>query len=372
MHDNFADWYRLATTGADAHFQPDLLDRRWAGVEAAVKAVKTGDEFDLVRLLTGRSPVGKEFVGTFRGAFKAADSTFTMQGNDLELRVLAGSAFAHLTNEESGPTADRAALALACSVGFTSLADRPWLPPFVELAESYLEGRSRDIRRVVRVTWPKFDATAVHTAADTFAKSFAAQDWSGNIPTTAKAAFVALTDAVAKFTKASATTINNLAWQDERRREESDVLWWLTAEYSRDFGQRMADVKLPAAAVVTGKELADLVSLPGPLSANSFLDKMLSTCGAKGAYRKAVTLAGAVNACSREWRSVVTGLPGLDKTADLCPTLGAIRHSLTTDDDSAWAPAYSKAYGIAPSTEVVPTDLALRVYRECLLTKAAQ
>lgn len=373
MHDDFADWYRLTTTGSDAHVQPDLLDRRWHGVEAAVKALKAGDELDLVRLLTGRSVIGKGFLDTFRGAFKSADSSFSMHGNDLELRVLAGSSLVHLTEEESATVrADRAALALVCTTALAAREAQPWLPPFIDLAGTYLAERSKDVRQQVRVTLPKFDPEGLQASFDAFAQSFATQEWAGKIPTTAKAAFTALSDAVAKFAKTTSQQINNLAWQEERRREESDVLWWLTAEYSRDLDRRMADVKLPAAAVVAGKELADLVSLPGPHAAKSFLDRMLSTCGTKTAYRKPVSMAAAVTAADHDWRTTVASTAGLDKTADLTPALGAVRQSLTTNGETEWVPAYKKAYGVDPAAEVMPTDLAFHVYRECLLAKAAK
>lgn len=373
MHDDFADWYRLTTTGSDAHLQADHLDRRWQGVEAAVKALKSGDELDLVRVLTGRNPVGKDFVGTFRGAFKAADPTFSMHGNDLEVRVLAGSTLAHLTEEKSASVAaDRAALALACATALAAADARPWLPPFVELAESYLEERSREVRRRVSVTLPKFDPGGLQASFDAFAESFATQEWTGKIPTTAKAAFAALSDAVGKFSRSASQALSTLSWQEERRREESDVLWWVIAEYSRDLDRRMADVKLPGAAVVAGKELADLVSLPGPLAAKSFLDKVLSTCGTKTGYRKPIGLAAAVAGTPRDWRATLGKRDGVEKVHDLTPALGAVRHSLTTDGEDEWVPAYKKAYGLDPSVEAAPTDLAVIAYRECLLARAAQ
>lgn len=372
MHDDFADWYRLTTTGSADHLQADHLERRWQGVEAAVKALKAGDELDLVRLLTGRNPAGKDFLATFRGAFKTADPTFSMHGNDLELRVLAGSALAHLTEEKSAAAADRAALALVCTTALTAVDARPWLPPFVELADSYLEERSREVRRRVSVTLPKFDPDGLQASFDAFAQSFATQEWTGKIPTTAKAAFTALSDAVGKFSRSTSQALSTLSWQEERRREESDVLWWVTAEYSRDLDRRMADVKLPGAAVVAGKELADLVSLPGPLAAKSFLDKVLSTCGTKTAYRKPAGLAAAVAGTPRDWRATLCKRAGVEKVSDLTPALGAVRHSLTTDGEDEWVPAYKKAYGLDPSVEATPTDLATIVYRECLLARAAQ
>ncbi len=50
------------------------------------------------------------FLGKFKAAFKEADATFQMSGNDLELSVLAGSALCWIFSQEADE-ADEASLA---------------------------------------------------------------------------------------------------------------------------------------------------------------------------------------------------------------------------------------------------------------------
>src|SRR5262249_52131277 len=120
-----------------------------------------------------------------------------------------------------------------------------------------------------------------------------------------------------------------------------------------------------------GKELADLVTAPGPLAAKSFLDKVLSTTGPKS-YRKAVQLGAAVVATSEGWRRGVSESPGFREIRDLCPVLGAISGSLTTEGDGEWHPAYRKAYRLDPKRKIGAVELAHQTYREWLLVRAAE
>jgi len=146
------------------------------------------------------------------------------------------------------------------------------------------------------------------------------------------------------------------------------VLSWLTAAVSRDAGVTFAELKAPAASLMAGKELADLVRAPGILAARSLLQGIIPPLKGKAA-EKIVSLLAAVNATDRTWRDAVTQAPGVEAVADLCPALGALRASLTTDESDGWVGAYKKSYGIDPNAPVQPIDLSFQLHRECLLTK---
>jgi len=58
--------------------------------------------------------------------------------------------------------------------------------------------------------------------------------------------------------------------------EESNIVWWVFGEHSRDTGERFSKIPSGFAAILAGKELADLTRiLPGPKASPAYLDKQL-------------------------------------------------------------------------------------------------
>jgi GTPase-associated system helical domain len=63
--------------------------------------------------------------------------------------------------------------------------------------------------------------------------------------------------------------------------------------------------------------------------------------------------------------------PALEKIRDLCPVLGAVSASLTTEGGEEWHAAYRKTYGLDPKLKIGAVDLAHQTYREWMLARAA-
>ena len=62
------------------------------------------------------------------------------------------------------------------------------------------------------------------------------------------------------------------------RQEESDILWWLFGEYSRDLEQHISELSLSASCIIVGKELADLILVfPGPIPAKTDIFLQMNT-----------------------------------------------------------------------------------------------
>lgn len=95
MHDGFADWYRSTLPGTDSSLQPDLVERRWKGVEAAAESLPEGGELGLIGVLFSIGRVDNELESTLRTSFKSADSAFPMSGNAFEMQILAGAVALH-------------------------------------------------------------------------------------------------------------------------------------------------------------------------------------------------------------------------------------------------------------------------------------
>ena len=175
--------------------------------------------------------------------------------------------------------------------------------------------------------------------------------------------------ALLEIAAAAAEVTQEHAEQLRLQREETNILWWLFAEHSRDLGHPMAALPLPAACLVAGKELADLTDvLPGPLAAMGVLDKMLRVVERE--LRGGSSVHQAVNEAPREWRSRwLTGVSA-EPVEDLCPVICAVRRSIESDGPDDWVPPVRKATGIDPHAQVSPLDLATQVYEEALFLGA--
>jgi GTPase-associated system helical domain len=370
MHDRFADWYRLTTPGIDAAQPPDLLERRWKGVEAACVELAPGEEFGLVRLFLHPAQATAPYMAKFRAAFKKADPGFFSQGNELEVAVLAGVAILHRMDRSPRAAGDRGGLAVLCDNGVRATRSPQWAAPLIAEVERKYAERCVALRSPATVTPGTLNTNSLKADFDTFAKSFLANDWP-RVQAAGTEAFTTLVEALSTYMDATAAALRALDFEQQLRQEETAILWWMTGEYSRDLDRRLSEIKLPVAALVAGKELADLVTLPGPLPAKSFLDRILSSCGPKGAHHKPAELKAIVNAVPGEWRKVIATAAGFDRVKDFCPILGAVAQSLATDGSDDWPPLYRKAYQRDASLQLSGLELALQAYREWLLVSSA-
>ncbi len=382
MHKYFADWYRIAAI--EPH--PDVLEKRWEGVQGIVYSLDVADVLEVARLFHGAPRTDGRFVERYRDAFKACDVTFQMRDNDAELRVLAGATIVSLLGSRVGPMADLGALAMLCP-DCRGLRHGDRLPDMLREARSYLLGRSaglRASRNVRTMAIPTLDVESVLEPLQSAlqAKQTRDPDFAGAlepIPLAGPGRPASALEIVMKGMQRLASGVLDVAAaaaevtreQAERLRllrEESNMLWWLFAEYSRDLGQRMATVPLSAACLVAGKELADLTEvLPGPLAAIGVLDRMLRAVEPE--LRSATTLQEAVNETPREWRPWMAG-GDCERVEDLCPVLYAVRRSLDTNGPEDWIPPVRKVTGVDALTKISPLDLAVQAYEERLFVAA--
>ena len=88
-------------------------------------------------------------------------------------------------------------------------------------------------------------------------------------------------------------------------------------------------------------------------------------------YRKAVKLKQAVSRSPKEWRTDLAKKATENPALDLCPVMGAVVHSASTDGESDWIGSYKKSFDIDPGIDIPAVDLAAQTYQECLLLSAA-
>jgi len=355
VHIEFADWFRVAS------IDPKDVDLkvRWDGVEAHAKDISTDDLLDAARLFYGLPQKDREFLTRFRGPFKAADDKFAMKDNDAELRVLAGATLvAHLNLVDWD---DVAALALTCG----SFRDqRPAaVGDIVRIAREHLSAKSASLREPKHPTLPKNDFTAqIQGMRQAFQGAAAPSQLADPVCNTFQT-WSKLFEAMIQWTEIQEQ-------QQSLYREESNILWWLFAEQSRDLRQPLAQLKSPAVALVASKEMADLtVTVPGPFSARAFLAKALRLAQKPS---KDVTLAAAIAACPAEWNKVAVGHADFTKLDDLCPVSVALRKFVEVDGADTWTNAFKGATGLTATEKLDPVDLAEQAYEEWLLARACR
>ncbi len=177
-----------------------------------------------------------------------------------------------------------------------------------------------------------------------------------------------LSAAIGKLVEATNGVTNALANNSQIQLEETNILWWLFGEHSRDQLLHMSEVGFPGACLVVGKELADLtVILPGPRGAIAFLDKMLRT--AKATLPESTKLLDAVNDASKEWRSEWISSFNFQVVEDLCPVHLATARSVDMTGKSSWVAAFESATGLKARKPITPLNLSQQTYEESLLIR---
>lgn len=268
MNPSFGEWYRKAK------LQPrneDLVARTKA-IEAFTKKLDENKIAELIRCFVGVASKRQEVMEGFTKELLSSDAAFPTENNGVEVQVLCGAALATIL-EQSSPIADSAALLLMSAVG-QGFRKPPILPDVVALARAYLSERSGalrklDARRKQVLTKQEQLIEAVKTAAGS---NSAAQ-----LQAPLEAALKSLTEAINNVAGIAEQAAQALERADGVLLEESNIIWWVFGEHSRDTGERFSELPPGFAAVIAGKELADLTRIvPGPKAAPAYLDKQLN------------------------------------------------------------------------------------------------
>jgi len=363
MEKMFTHWYQIANLVPT----DDLLKRRWQGIENFAAQASPQDILDLSRVYYQRRPKDSSFKDRLREVFHAEDSTFGMKDNDVELAVLCGTCLLHLAKGvmERKPAAHLAALAIICP-SFQGKCVSGVVPAIETEARDRLVKRSAGLRSMHLEECEDIE----RPSADGLLKMIAtvSKGGAGPWPDSGQQLIAWATevdDAISEI----CNTFRAIEEDMLLRREETDILWWMTAGFSRDLDKPIAEIDFATACILVGKELGDLVRvLPGPYAARAVIHRML--LGGDSTPANTISLKKAVSATSKEWR---TSWIAQDMTAaafDLCPVLFAVERSLETGDESSWAPALKGVTQVDASIEMSPTDFAFQVYQETLLMKA--
>jgi hypothetical protein len=311
MDTNFSDWHKVA--GMEPN--PEALLKQGAAI-AEYRPIPAQIVM-LTRLFYGFLKQDDPFLEDFRHIFQAQDPTFPMRDNMQQMAVLAGAALIEIIKHGGDERlADLAALCMV-SAAAQGLRAAPFVPEMPEIAARYLEGRT---------------SKRVSVEAD-------------------------------KDGKGSEFELNELRSRLAVVSEETNMLWWLVSESSRDLKRTWIKLGLPATAIVAGKELADLTQvIPGPVAALAFLDKIVRISNS-GKSPKNVKIKDAIEKTPREWREQNVPEPygGLK---DLQPITNGIKLSLTVAEGGEWSAVFEKGTAIKDASQILPSALAYQFFLE--------
>jgi hypothetical protein len=377
MNSHLPDFYRLV----DLEPKADMLALRETAIQSMIESSAAPDWLGIVRIFLNRS-VSPETRSVFAGVFRTVDAIFPLRGNDAEMVVLAGASLYELLQQESG-TADVAAYALVCADAMGNGVRGP-IPDLLDRARTYLRDAAVAAREEVNQDKVPRIRAGTNPAKDLKALPVTAvpSDWTivdtqlqetrtrtNELLTAIKGMHGGLAKTIEQIAElATRTATQPHAAAIQALREETDVLWWLFGERSRDLDEGFDQLPPEAVALVTAKELADLTRvLPGPPAARALLSRALRIAGRSA--EEGISLREVVAAAPREWRGtwVASRNVALD---DLTPVHGAVRRSLEVDDGADWTAAYDRGSVLLAGTEFARLDLAEQVFFEGMLHRA--
>jgi hypothetical protein len=354
MHEDFARWHAAIGIG------DDQLRRhaRWAGVSTIVEAADTQIVEALVRLaFRTRQTAVPASLQKIRQAFKDADETFEMQGNDREVQVLSGTCLAVLMELQDAVAARAALSVTTAALGGARKADVPM--DLLELAENAINriadaNRERpNLASSVSGNAPKCD---FQKAA---AKIRETPGWE-SVAEAFSLAAEATNTAMRTIVQRQATTMQAFNRFVLMQDEELQMLWWLTGQRSWDHDCSFEALAADLQPLAFSKELADNTEfLPGPPS----IKALLSRAGLK--ERKKVVIPQVINAADSMWLQRVLGEG--DPSPVSTPLHCAIKRQLETGAGDAWIAGWSAVTGIDSTHSISPLALGTLFYRERLL-----
>ncbi len=359
MHKYFPEWYQQAV------LEPtdDELEKCWQGVETISQEMDAEQCINVVRLFFGIPFSASVFNDRFSESFQKFDPNFPMRDNLVLLKVLAGAVIVNIMDEHGKQTANVTALSTLCA---NSHGARPSVPisDVIDYAQKYIPEHSVKLSSVSANLPLKATGKEWKQTLEGFIEA-----WTSDEAEPKQDAISAPFQRIAKLINGQLDTIRLLDQQLQLQQEETDILWWVFSEYSNDLETPYADLDLPIACLVAGKELADLVTYPpGPRYAKGILLKVLQTVSQDNT--EAIKLCDAINASDREWREKLLKYENLDRILDIIPIHVAASKSLETTRKTTWYDAFMTANGFKASHTFQAIDLAWQSYLERMLLRS--
>jgi hypothetical protein len=356
MHRDFADWYRAVSLAP----QNVPLEKRWKSVERFAKECSARNVGELARLLYAKPTRDVGFLEAFRIYFKTDDASFPMRDNDAEISVLAAATLIQLCSydDDLWTTAAATAIIIPCGLGQAKCP----INGLSKAADDFLLKAS--IAPGTRQA-PSTDRLSNHLLEQVLALKEATQT---NVVANIEQPITELMKSVTTQLVQIENRLEQLSLENERRREESEVLWWLKGGYSREFHVRLTSFPLPFRALVAGNELADLIrNFPGPASAQPILAAAIQPEDAL----LQISFFEAVECSDQDWKRRLVKFCEAQNATDISPVHRALKLCLDSGGGVHWRDAFTSVDDAPTPATVVPAiEIAYQLFRERLFLNA--
>ncbi|MBU9270269.1 GTPase-associated system all-helical protein GASH [Burkholderia gladioli] len=347
---NFADRYAEAGIAPTAA----VIASREAPAERIRKNLTSAQTFDLVGTYYGFPNIDLVW---FKDQFQQEDAAFSLINNERECVVLAAAILGALVADGDDHTI--AAINVANLRGRNQPKEANWLLAAAKTAYTTRAIAARNYGTVDK----NFKVMSALKLGDEIT-ALPADDWPALVAALTKIRNESQ-DAVKAIAAKMTAAIDVVSARTRYLREDSQMLWWLIGEHSRDLDRHFSKFSPAQGAILIGTDLANLATATwlGPVAAPAMIERGLRITD--GNTDSPISLASAIDGFeASDLAKIATSRN--DRPARIFPIMTAIEKAKEIGK-GLWHEAYEKMTGIDTAVEFSPSDLAMQVYLEYLL-----
>jgi hypothetical protein len=339
--DHFPTWYRTI----ELTLNQETLQKRISAINKIIEEENSELWLDIVKLAHGIAIGNPEHKELFVSIFKEFDLSFPIQSNDNIVKVLSQISLCFLFES----TTDLRIISLAIiNLNFFEQYSATDIP-FYELA-----------RKVDAINEPDAIFNVNEAVENLKQKAEAIEEDVDGEETLESEDSLNLINLV--------THISN---ENNRLKEESNVLWWLFTQYSTSNKAYFNEVGLSKMTASSPYELFEITSCSGFLiSAKHILHKALIISNGNKVKLKELSILEVINDTLGKIKEEILLLGHLD---EFTPFLHAISLEKSLGDVNLWKGAFNKKFGTGScERKFKPEDLAFQFYTEMSFLKSFQ
>ncbi len=324
MNDNFNEWYH----DVGIALQDGQLEKRTAAIENYTESITVEQVMILVKLYYGM-PVSDEEKRSFASAFSNEDPGFSVRYT-IELALLAGAVLVELAeNSDYSSLVELLTLSVSfhrkpvSSIEMQSVIQDCFDQDRIELREDF---------DMLSCTVPSSKEIAA-LEKSIMGKTITADAVVLELVKIIKTLQTSLADTSKKF--------NELLEQQSIYKEDSQLLWWMMAEWSETYRSPLRSLETSAACLALGWEAAGHVAnYPGPYAMEGIIQKQLGACHGADSSIDLVALVKATDSGMK--REIIHACASIGPLMDLLPVCSAISRANNTESADEWYPKYKK------------------------------
>ncbi len=353
MNEGFREWYLTVCPS----LQDGQLEKRQAGIERYCEKATPEDIIFLVKMCFGMD-VEKTYFKRFKDAFIQEDASFPAKSN-VELTLLAGATLVEIVEHDT--VLDHFTELLCLCTTFSQNFKCP-----KEIMDTIQNQFDED-----RCSLREYDESpSAHQVSlenvDTLKKQLEENEMSWDIDMQGQLSCAF--DSLVKYIKTLDNQISKLELTQKIYKEDSQILWWMNAEWSELLGRPLKEIKKVEGSMVIGYEAARLVTnFPGPYSMEGILSKLITACSCSA---DKVSFPNYIMEVSPSCFDKITeDMKGSSLLAHF-PICNAILASNYAKKEDEWYPKFKAEFISVEDDSFTIQQYAWQVYLECLTQRA--